>query len=99
MPITAGSISANTLVEQRIGVRVHHEPQPVFVGQRLLRGRRGVGAHALEEALLVRLGEVQDEQRLAQAPGGVRALHLGVEPAEQLVRLGAIRVLAQDRLL
>ena len=103
--MTAGSMSAKHRREQRIGVLVHEELVEVVVAELRARGRRRVRAHAPEEALLVGLGEVQQVERLAQAPRGVGALRLGVEPPEQLVRLrrsglrcriGAVRV---DRLV
>src|SRR5262249_41148475 len=55
-----------------------------------------VGAMAAPEALLVRLGEVQYGERLAQAPRRVPALRLRVETAKELVALDAVRIAAED---
>ena len=53
--------------EERLRVRVHHVCEPVVVGEGFLRRRGRLRPHALEEALLVGLGEVQHIERLAQA--------------------------------
>ena len=71
------------------------ELRPVFLGQHGERRCRVLREMAFVEALLVRLREVQDAERLAEAPGRVGALRLRVEPAKELVALHAVRVLPE----
>ena len=93
----AGSIIAKIAVSERVGVLVHEQLVEVVVVELCAAAAGAVGAHASVEALLVGLGEVQQVERLAEAPRRVGALGLGVELAQQLVGLGAVRVAPQDR--
>ncbi len=51
--------------EHRVRLAVEHELEPVVGRHHLLRVRGILRAHATEEALLVRLRELQDVERLA----------------------------------